>query len=308
MDYLILLGALETVLGKGSKRSEDNYAFHCPFCHHRKPKLEVNLHTNEKGENHFACWTCMVRGKSIRSLLTQMKLPREEALKVLQYVPRGEQVEYKGFESLELPKEFKPLHTASETSVIVQKIKKYLFSRGWTELDFIRYNIGYCTSGKYNGRIIIPSYDEEGRLNYFIGRTYEDNYIRYLLPDVSRDVVPFENLINWNQPIILCEGVFDVIGGARRNAIPLLGKNISHKLMKKILENSLEDVYVALDNDALKEALRHCETLLRAGKNVYLVSMTEKDPSQMGFIEFTHHIQNVEELTFTKILEYKLEL
>lgn len=308
MDYSFLLGSLENVLGKGDRKSGDNYAFHCPFCHHRKKKLEINLHTNEKGENQFGCWTCGARGKTIRSLLSQMKVSREQATSILQYLPKGEQAKYKEFKTLELPKEFIPLHSTTSKSILVQKIKKYLYNRGLTDLDFIRYNIGYCTSGKFEGRIIIPSYDENGTLNQFIGRTYENNYIKYLLPDTTRDVIVFENLINWNQPLILCEGVFDVIGGARRNATPLLGKNISHKLLTKIIESPLEDIYIALDKDALKEALKHCETMLRVGKKVYLVPMEEKDPNVLGFTAFTQHIQQVEELTFSKLLEYRLDL
>ncbi len=37
--------------------------------------------------------------------------------------------------------------------------------------------------------------------------------------------IPFEIFINWNSPIIRCEGMFDAIS-IKRNAIPLLGKNI----------------------------------------------------------------------------------
>ena len=37
----ILLGLLQSVIGKGNVTSRGNYAFHCPFCKHRKPKLEI---------------------------------------------------------------------------------------------------------------------------------------------------------------------------------------------------------------------------------------------------------------------------
>ena len=51
MDYTFLLGSIENILGKSHKKARDNHAFHCPFCNHHKPKLEINFHTNEKGEN-----------------------------------------------------------------------------------------------------------------------------------------------------------------------------------------------------------------------------------------------------------------
>ena len=38
-------------LGKSTARN--NYAYHCPFCHHVKPKLEVNLTENKEGKNPY---------------------------------------------------------------------------------------------------------------------------------------------------------------------------------------------------------------------------------------------------------------
>ena len=174
-----------------------------------------------------------------------------------------------------------------------------------TDQDFIKYNIGYCLKGEYHGRIIIPSYSEDGVLNYFVGRSFEDSYLKYKNPPVSRDIVSFENLINWNQPIILTEGVFDAMA-IKRNAIPILGKNISKSLMKKLILNKVKDIYIALDRDAFKAALAHCERFLSMGKRIYLIDMQDKDPSEMGFENFTRYVQSAEELTLTKLLQYKL--
>ena len=83
MDYTFLLGSIENILGKSSKRARENHAFHCPFCNHRKKKLEINFATNEKGENPWECWVCRTRGRTIRSLLKQLKTPREQAAEIL---------------------------------------------------------------------------------------------------------------------------------------------------------------------------------------------------------------------------------
>ena len=117
----------------------------------------------------------------------------------------------------------------------------------------------------------------------------------------------FENLINWNQPIIICEGVFDAMA-IRRNAIPILGKNISKALLKKIVSSKVKEIYIALDKDALKKAVKFCEQFISMGKKVYLVDMEEKDPSEMGFQSFTNHIQDAEELDLSSLLQYKLNL
>jgi len=307
MDYTFLLGSIENLLGKSYKRARDNYAFHCPFCNHRKPKLEINLHTNEDGKNPWECWVCQTRGRTVRSLLYQLKTPREQAAEILKYVPKGGSIEYKNLSILEIPKEFQLLYKASNTSVVANIVKKYLYDRGLNDFDFIKYGIGYCTSGEYGGRVIIPSYTESGQLNFFVARTYDGNYFKYKNPEASKDVIFFENLINWNVPIILCEGVFDAIA-IKRNAIPILGKTISTSLYKKIITSPLTDVYVALDKDAKDRALQISEQLLNQGKRVFMVDMPDKDPSEMGFQAFTELIQNAEELDLSGIMLQKLDL
>jgi len=307
MDYTFLLGSIENILGKSHKRARDNYAFHCPFCNHRKPKLEINLATNEEGNNPWECWVCQTRGRTIKSLLYQLKTPKEQAADILKYLPKGTYIEYKQLSIIELPKEYQPLYSASQTSVVANLVRKYLHERGLSTNDFIKYSIGYATSGEYGGRVIIPSYSESGQLNFFVARAFDGNYFKYKNPEASKDIIFFENLINWAQPIILCEGVFDAMS-IRRNAIPILGKSISTSLHKQIITSPLKDIYIALDQDARKKALQIAEQFLSEGKRVFLVDLPDKDPSEMGFEFFTKHIQSAEQLDFSKLMLHKLDL
>ena len=307
MDYTFLLGSIETILGKSHKRARDNYAFHCPFCNHRKPKLEINMATNEEGHNPWECWVCQTRGRTIRSLLRQLKTPRAQAADILKYLPKGSEIEYKGLSIIELPKEYQPLYKASNTSVVANLVKNYLYERGLTDNDFIKYGIGYCTSGEYGGRVVIPSYSESGSLNFFVARSYDGNYFKYKNPEASKDIIFFESLINWNAPVILCEGVFDAIA-IRRNAVPILGKSLSKSLYKKLIISNVNEIYIALDTDARDRALEIAEDLLNQGKKVYMVDLPDKDPSEMGFKTFTQFIQTAEELDFSKMMLHKLDL
>ena len=307
MDYTFLLGSIENILGKSHKRARDNYAFHCPFCNHRKPKLEINMATNEEGKNFWECWVCQTRGQSIRSLLRQLKTPKDIAATILKYLPKGTFTEYNGLSIIELPKEYQPLHSASSTSVVANIVKKYLYDRGLSDNDFIKYGIGYATTGDYGGRVIIPSYSGSNQLNFFVARTYDGNYFKYKNPEASKDIIFFENLINWDQPIILCEGVFDAMS-IRRNAIPILGKSISTSLYKKILTSNVKDIYVALDTDARDKAIEIGERFLNQGKRVFLVDLPNKDPSEMGFKTFTKYIQSAEELDLSGLMLHKLDL
>lgn len=303
----LLLGALENVLGKGRRTARGNVAFKCPFCNHHKNKLEVNLNENSPSYGYWQCWVCGEKGRSIRGLLKHMSVSREEAEQVLQYVHKGAEEEVQITRITKLPEEFVALTDAEPNSFEAKRIKNYLYSRGLTDLDFIRYNIGYCTKGRFRDRVIIPSYSENNTLNYFIGRSIrEDAYMKYMNSDAQKDSIIFnEALVNWNMPVILCEGVFDALA-LRRNAVPLLGKFISSALMKKLVESPVEDVYICLDQDALKVAVKNCETLMNAGKKVYLVTSPKKDPSESGFEAMVQTLQKAEELTFESLIKYKL--
>ena len=61
--------------------------------------------------------------------------------------------------------------------------------------------------------------------------------MKYRNSTTTKDIVGFDLFINWDEPIILCEGVFDAMA-FKRNAIPLFGKTVMDTLMKKIIESS----------------------------------------------------------------------
>lgn len=306
----LLLGALENVLGKGVRQARGNVSFHCPFCNHRKRKLEVNLNESSPYFGSYQCWVCGEKGRTIRSLLKHLNISREEMDQVLQYVPKrqGETEEYIA-PTVRLPEEFKLLSEAEPNSFEAKRVRNYLYSRGLNDNDFVRYSIGYCTEGKFKDRVIIPSYSESGGLNYYIARSLrEDAFLKYMNPEAHKDSIIFgENMVNWNQPVILCEGVFDMLA-LRRNTVPLLGKVISSALMKKLIESPLQDVYICLDQDALKAAIKNCEILMNAGKHVFLVKSPKKDPSESGFEAMVKALQETEELTFEDLITYKLNL
>jgi hypothetical protein len=304
-----LIALVNSVLGTGKSTARGNYAYHCPFCNHHKSKLEINFTENKKGENPWHCWACDRKGKKIYQIFKHIQVP-SNTMAELRSIVKTEfnDKEVVVEEKVSLPKEFKSLLNISKTDILGRHALTYLKSRNINEEDIVKYNIGYCETGRYAKMVIIPSYDENGTLNYFTGRSFEkEPSVKYRNPSVSRDIIPFELFINWEIPFILCEGPFDAIA-IKRNAIPLLGKNIQSNLMKKIVMSSVEKIYIALDKDAQKQALSFCERLMNEGKEVYLVDMQDKDPSEMGFKNFTNLIQETYPLTFSSLLEKKLFL
>ncbi len=303
----LLVNLVNSVLGSGKRTARGNQAHNCPFCNHHKPKLEINYTENKQGNNPWHCWACDKRGKTISSLFKQVKASPDKFTELKKLVKTGSEVaDYTITKSVTLPKEYKPL--ISNNDLIARHAKAYLKSRNIGEDDIIKYNIGYCESGRYSKMIIIPSYDANGNLNYFTGRSFEkEPYIKYRNPEVSRDIIPFELFINFDLPLVLCEGPFDAIA-IKRNAIPLLGKNIQDSLMKKIVQSTVEKIYIALDTDAMKQAHKFAEYFINQGKEVYLVELKGKDPSEMGFKNFTKLIQNTLPLSQYDLMEKKLQL
>ena len=302
----ILVTLVDSVLGQGKKTSNGNYAYHCPFCHHHKPKLEINFTENKQGHNPWHCWVCNTRGKTIVGLFKKTEASPEKTAEAKSYVKSGYEVEETVVKNtLKLPEEFTPLYP-TPSGISAKHALFYLKKRNITTEDIIKYNIGYCEFGEYANMIVIPSYNANGELNFFVGRSFEkESFRKYKNPSVSKDIIPFELFINWESPIVLCEGPFDAMA-IKRNAIPLLGKHIQNNLMKKIVTSKVEQIYIALDKDAQKDALDFCEVFMNEGKEVHLIDMEDKDPSEMGFKSFLNLLHKSIPLTLSGLLSRKL--
>ena len=305
----LLINLLNSVVGVGKRTARGNQAHSCPYCKHHKPKLEINFSENKKGYNPWHCWVCDKKGTRITSLFKQCKAPPEKFEELYKLIGNEREHKYVANQTqLKLPEEYKNFINITSSNIEGRQALSYLKNRGITQDDIEKYNIGYCTSGRYSKRIIIPSYDSLGNLNYFTARSFEDNaYAKYRNPETSRDIIPFEMFINFDLPLVLCEGPFDAIA-IKRNAIPLLGKNIQSTLMKKIVTSTVQKIYIALDQDARKQALHFAEKFINEGKEVYLVELEGKDPSEMGFSQFTNLIQQTFPLSQYDLMEKKLQL
>ena len=284
----------------------DEQAHHCPFCHHHKKKLQINLETQQ-----WHCWVCDSKGKRIQSLLRKLHTDSHKLKKIFEiygddyitYTPStdDEKVE------LRLPNEFQSLLKEPKGfSPVFRKVIQYANSRGITKEDIIRYNIGYCDSGLYSGRIIIPSYDSNNRLNYFIARSvFDEEKFKYKNPPVSKNVIMFENQINWNEPITLVEGVFDAMA-VKRNAIPLLGKFIPQKLNDSIYKRGVSEINILLDSDAQEQALRYTTQLQNQGITTKNIIPSDKDAGDMGFSQVNTMLKQSKKTEFSDIISQKL--
>ena len=281
-NKLTVINILDTALGVGSSLKGNEQAHHCPFCNHHKKKLQVNLDTQR-----WHCWVCDSKGRSIQSLLRKLNVDIRDLNRLKDIYGEDDYTlvakdEYVA--KLQLPAEFKQLHFKPKGfNPEYNQAINYLKERGITQADIVKYNIGYCSDGLYFGRIIVPSYDENGDLNYFVARSYyKEERMKYKNPPVNRDVIVFDNQINWNEPITLCEGVFDSFS-IKRNCIPLLGKFLLSKLKNKIIEKGVKEVTIMLDSDAIADSTKHTDYFLKNGIKVRNIIPTDKDAGEMGF-------------------------
>lgn len=298
MNLAKTLQILESILGKGKKQTKGEYLFHCPSCHHHKPKLIVKLDPGYNSFQSWHCWVCQetndTKGRTLYRLLKKFNASSaqlkelNEALGETSYnFSKVDEVQ----KTLRIPLEYKPLWKSGDNSIGKRHAMVELRRRKITTVDIVRYSIGYCDTGEYANRIIIPSYDANGVLNYFIARSYfKDNPLKYKNPDVSKNVVAFGLFANWNLPITLVEGVFDAIA-VRRNVVPLLGKTLPEAVFEKIISNRPPFVYVALDQDAIKDSIKIAEKLAREDIPSGIIQLRDKDPSDLGFDKMiqAHH-------------------
>lgn len=304
-----LLSLLESVLGSSKKTSGDNYAFYSPFVEHYKPKLEINIGLNSNGDNPWHCWVSDEKGKTIRSLFRKLKVSKDvwdehNSIFSRKHRYSSNEASNEVNQAVQLPKEYIPLWKSS-TSIIRNHALNYLSRRGVTPSEIIKYQIGYCEEGVYKHKVIVPSYDRYGKLNYFVGRSFYDGGFKHKNPDVSKDVIGFDMFVNWDLPIVICEGVFDAMA-IRMNAIPLFGKSPQSELQKEIIGRGVSKVYIALDSDAFENSLRFAETLMNEGIEVFVIELEDSDPSELGFESFYKLLKNTEPLTLRKLMEYKL--
>ena len=282
---------LKDVLG-GSYKSGSERLYHCPKCNHHKNKLSVNVEKDK-----FKCWVCDYRGSSVRRIIRsygnyshlkswdklsgKIELSSFDALMVEKLF--GTQADKR--QTVKLPPEFRSL-TSSNLSISSKPALNFLHKRGVTKSDILRWKIGYCSSGEYEGRIIIPSFNTDGFVDYFIARSYTGDWRKYLAPPVSRDLVFNDLYVDWDNDLTIVEGVFDAIIAG--NSVPILGTSLREgsPLVRRVVDNDTP-VYLALDADAEKKALEIIKQFLDYDVELYKVDIAPySDVGEMTKEEF----------------------
>jgi DNA primase len=252
-----LVELLEEILGDHGLHYDNRgqISFNCPVCDDdmNKHNLEINYISNV-----YKCWSCGdVEGTHgpLGKLFDKFGNKKQ---KKLYYIlkPETAPIKEKKYKKLKLPESFTLFKDSHKIYPVRRQAYNYLQSRGITDEIIEKYGIGFCDKGSHAGRIVVPSYDVNGELNYYVARSWDTHTkFKYKNPEAEKDKIIFnEKLINWNNDIYLVEGVFD--GFFLDNSIPMLGKHMSEMLFDKVYNNAKGNVIIALDGDAWGNAIK----------------------------------------------------
>ena len=258
----VLIELLTDVLGEPHNHYESKaqISFDCPVCAEekgldsgdRKGNLEINY-----SKHVYKCWACGEShgthgplGKLFDKFGTKKQKKTYELIK-----PEELKLEDKKKVWLRLPEGFTKFKDSNPAFIPHKEAYKYLTSRGITDDMIEKFNIGYTVKGDFAYRIIVPSYNSEGQLNYFVARSWTKSKMKYKNPTSEKDQIIFrEDSINWNQDIYLVEGVFDSF--FLDNSIVMLGKKMSKLLFETLYSKANANIVVCTDGDAWEDGLK----------------------------------------------------
>ena len=290
-DNGLILDILVDFMGKYGSYNDfrSQVRFDCPLCAHEKGlmggdnkyNLEVNL-----DKQLYNCWSCSPEYHN-HGTLTKMinKFGNKKHMERFLLIQPERRVYNKNIKlvDVKIPREFKEFEKKDEGLLTYKQAFKYLKRRGIDQKMIEEYGIGYCIQGDYMGRIMIPSFNNMGIVDYFISRAYDGNRMKYKNPDRPKETIIFnEGKISWNSTIYLVEGVFDSL--VVPNSIPMLGKKISDLLVRRILTLSNSSIVILLDGDAFentKSIYRQLDAGRLRGRIRYIKMPTKLDISDV---------------------------
>jgi len=262
---LELVRILENTFGaiRNHSESKGQIDFDCPRCAIDKGMPDGDGRGNltiNYNKGIFRCWSCGARNNmhgTINYLIFKYSSVydknRFKSLNI-SFDFSGKDIVIEEHVDLKLPKSYVSFkNVTNKNDQLYKKAYRYVSERGLSDEILREYNIGYVSDGEFANRILIPSYDENDSLNYFVARSF-DRYLnpKYKNPEIRKESIIFnEKLINWDGVIYIVEGVFDHI--VVPNSIPMLGKYMSDKLYISLMTRAKNDVIIGLDGGEVEK-------------------------------------------------------
>ena len=297
---------LEGAFG-GGYLNVDGVNFHmcCPQCKDSrtsKKKLYIQLE-----DGWFHCWVCGLSGKNLNFLFRKFAPSRANACRDLfpdkssKIVVVEDQIEIP-----DLPDDLILLVEAGKDPD-ARDVLDYLRSRGLTQGDLYRWRVCVSNEFQFRRKAIFPSFSSDGQFNYYTARHIDETKFKYKNAKIPKRNIVFNEIdIDWNNPIILVEGVFDAVK-CPDNTIPSLGSSLptSSMLYKKLKQNKCT-VIVAFDDGAELMSHKVCNRLHLAGCDVYNLSVKGGDLGSRSKQEVRNILSQTKPWSRISLLNHKI--
>lgn len=258
----VLVELLTDVLGKPKQHyeSKGQISFDCPVCSDEKGldhgdgkgNLEINY-----GKHVYKCWSCGETYGTQGPLGKLFDKFGSKKQKKLYNLIKPEELKQEDIKrpKLRLPEGYISFENSNPKFIPHIEAMRYLTSRGITDEMIKKYKIGYTVTGDFAYRIIVPSYNSEGVLNYFVARAWVPKKMKYKNPTAEKDQIIFnEGAVDWKKDVYLCEGVFDSF--FLSNPIVMLGKKMSKLLFETLYTKAEGNIIICTDGDAFKDGVK----------------------------------------------------
>jgi len=265
-DVKDIKALLDRAFGRGVlSRDGINYCLSCPEC--KDPRSEKRKLVVRLDDGRYHCWVCGAKGSSVNRLIAKF---RPDLLSDARNVNLRKEAEKQQEDPSEvlLPKDTALLGCISQPrDPDVRAAVNYLKRRGLSCKDMMRWRALSCPTGTFRRRVIIPSFDHEGELNYYVARSIDpDVKMKYQNSKVSKEDVIFNEVdLDWSEEVVLTEGVMDAMK-CPENTVPILGSSLSRRSrLYKMLMRHQTPCIVSLDPDLKHKAFKLADLLSAAG-------------------------------------------
>lgn len=312
------------VFGGVEQGARDNIQVKCPYCVQdyqdgkrldppRSKKLAIATEKNDV----WHCWSCSRKGHIIKVLRShashdhyQEYINRFADDNMIRIHSENEEAEGGEYVAPSLPADFKMLAVHRKSSYAKQAIR-YLKERGATERDLWYFKFGISGEWPWENRVIMPSFDEQGSLNYYCGRAMEPQPVfKYWDSEFRKRHIIFNELnIDWTKELTITEGIFDLIK-CNDNAVPLLGSTLSDESrLYEMIVTHQTPVLLALDADIRDTKLPWIIRIIRkAGIRVRVLDMVGYDDvGDMPIDTFNERREQAEVWTEATVLKDKIQ-
>lgn len=285
---------------KGSKENE--VWVQCPFCNDDKYRMGINVISGLAHCFRATCeWKTNDRSKLFRELAALFNV-QEKLDRIKVHVPKEKKEKiFQG--KIYLPAEFEPFTGAKGIDDIERRAEEYLYDRGVTWEQIKEYKLGFCESGDYAWRVIIPV-TYRSKLVAFTGRDFSG------LPGIDPKYKnsPGKKYLfsiprRKKSRAILVEGPIDKLAVERAidtyDVLGRLGAGLTKPVMRELLD--YDDIVIWPDPDAggVEITISAANILDRKGRKVSIIMPHEDDvdpgklgETELGLQEIEHKVKH----------------